>query len=96
MRSFKLYRRRDLSGTSGTGYVAIGYVSPTGCACVRWVVDARLADGSTRKIKTITKFENWIDVVLLHGHGGRTVLIWDDTGEIVSDLDFLNATTKVA
>jgi hypothetical protein len=96
MRSFKFYRKQDLTGTSGTGFVAAGQVKADGSTFVRWTVDARLADGSTRKINSVTQFETWVDAVLLHGHGGRTVLIWDDTGETVSDLDLLSGIKAAA
>lgn len=89
MRTFKFIRHVDLTGTSGVGHVASGHVDASGLTQVRWTVDARLADGSTRKINSVTQFETWVDAVLLHGHGGRTVLVWDDTGETVSDWDIL-------
>jgi hypothetical protein len=89
MRTFKFIRFQDLTGTSGVGHVASGQVDASGLTQVRWTVDARLADGSTRKINSVTQFETWTDAVLLHGHGGRTVLVWDDTNETVSDLDIL-------
>ena len=88
-RSFKLIRLQDLTGTSGTGVVAQGETSPDGRTIMRWIVQANLADGSKREIKTTTHYETWQDVVLLHGHGGRTILRWDDTGESVSDWDLL-------
>ena len=89
MRHFKFLRMVDLTGTSGVGFVAAGHVESDGRTFVRWTVEARLADGTKRKINSVTQFETWVDAVLLHGHGGKTVLIWDDTGETVSDLDLL-------
>lgn len=88
-RSFKLIRNIDLTGTSGTGHVASGQVNADGTASMRWNTTATLADGTRRKINTLTQYENWQDVVLLHGHAGRTILKWDDSNEIVSDLDIL-------
>lgn len=96
MRCFKLIRIQDLTGTSGTGTVASGRVSNTGKTEMRWLTVATLADGSKRKINTLTHYETWQDVVLLHGHGGRTVLKWDDTGETVSDWDLLKKLKKSA
>lgn len=89
MRTFKFIRLQDLTGTSGTGHVASGQVDETGRTVVRWTVDAKLADGSTRKINSSTVFDSWTDAILLHGHGGRTLLVWDDNGERVSDWDVL-------
>lgn len=89
MRTFKLIRLQDLTGTSGVGHVASGQVDETGRTSVRWTVDAKLADGTTRKIDSLTVFTCWTDAILLHGHGGKTVLVWDDTKETVSDWDIL-------
>lgn len=88
-RTFKLIRMQDLTGTSGVGCVAQGTVTNDGRAVMTWLVDAKLADGSKRRITTTTHYESWHDVVLLHGHAGRTVLKWDDSGETVSDWDLL-------
>jgi hypothetical protein len=88
-RTFKLIRLQDLTGTSGTGVVAQGETQADGRTIMRWIVDAKLADGSKRRIQTTTHYETWQDVVLLHGHAGRTVLKWDDSGETVSDWDLL-------
>lgn len=89
MRTFKFIRLQDLTGTSGTGHVASGTVLDDGRTEVRWECLAKLADGTARKINTVTVFDCWTDAILLHGHGGRTVLIWDDTQERVSDWDVL-------
>ena len=90
MRSFKLIRLQDLTGTSGLGHVASGQVDSNGKTTIHWTVAAKLADGSTRKINSVTQFDTWVDAILLHGHAGRTVLVWDDTQEVVSDWDILN------
>lgn len=95
MKTFKLIRLQDLTGTSGVGHVASGQVNASGQAVMRWTVDANLADGSKRRINTVTHYESWVDVILLHGHGGRTVLVWDDSGETVSDLDILGVKQAV-
>lgn len=89
MRTFTLIRLDDLTGTSGTGRVASGSVMDDGHAEMSWNATATLADGSKKKINTITHYESWQDVVLLHGHGGRTVLEWDDSKEQISDHDLL-------
>lgn len=89
MRHFQLLRIEDFTGTSGTGYVARGEVLEDGSARMQWNALANLADGSKRKINTVTYYETWQDVVLLHGHSGRTVLEWNDTKETISDLELL-------
>ena len=88
-RTFRLNRLIDLTGTSGLGLVASGRVESSGKTIMQWTATAKLADGTSRKINTVTHYETWQDVVLLHGHGGKTVLIWDDTNESVSDWDLL-------
>lgn len=97
MTTFKLFRKEDLTGTSGVGHVASGTILGNGHACVHWVVPANLADGSQRVIETYTVFKSWQDCILLHGHGGRTVLVFDLSIEgmpefkeiIYTDLDLL-------
>lgn len=89
MKTFKLIRREDLTGTSGTGHVASGRVMDSGRTIVSWVVDAKMADGSMRCIDSKTIFTKWEDAILLHGHSGRTALVWDETQEEVTDLDIL-------
>lgn len=90
MRSFKLIRLVDQTGTSGVGHVASGLVGFDGRCVVTWCVSARLGDGvHTKKINSATHYETWVDALLLHGHGGKTVLVWDDINVTVSDLDVL-------
>ena len=95
MRTFKMIRNQDLTGTSGTGVVATGSVLDNGQTTVTWCVPAKLADGSYRDIKTTTIYNSWQDCILLHGHNGRTFIQFDETGIVISDLDVL-ATEKVA
>jgi hypothetical protein len=95
MRKFSLIRTEDYSGVSGTGHVAEGVMYDDGTCAVSWTVPARLCDGSKKVIKTTTFFECWQDVVLLHGHDGRTFLMWNDTGLMLTDRDLLLATTVV-
>jgi hypothetical protein len=88
-RTFILMRLVDSTGVSGTGVVATGRAYTDGSAEIRWQSQATMADGSSRDIKTVTSFDRWEDVILLHGHGGQTLLVWDDTLTSVSDLDIL-------
>jgi hypothetical protein len=90
-----MIRKEDLTGTSGTGIVALGKVQDNGQAEVTWIVPAKVADGSLRDIKTTTIYKSWQDCVLLHGHNGRTSIQFDDTGISISDLDVL-AVEKLA
>lgn len=88
MRTFTLIRSQDLSGISGIGVIAKG-IAEKKRAILIWTSLATLADGSKKVISTKTYFKCWEDIVLLHGHGGKTILSWDDTKESVSDLDLL-------
>jgi len=66
VRVFQLVRAEDVSGISGTGTVADGVVFPDGVAVLRW----RTAGGSTAVYDSVE------DVERIHGHDGRTVLVW--------------------
>jgi len=66
VRVFRLVRSEDVSGVSGIGVVAWGAVFPDGVAVLRW----RTAGGSTAVYGSVE------DVERIHGHDGRTVLVW--------------------
>ena len=89
MRKFKMMRTEDQTGTSGCGHVANGMVGPDGTTVVTWIVPARLCDGTVREIKSRTIYNSPEDCALLHGHGGKTYLLFEDTGEILIDIAIL-------
>lgn len=66
-RRFHLQRTEDITGT-GTGHVADGVQWPDGTVVIRW----RGEHPSTVAWISIE------DAVAVHGHGGHTVLVWDD------------------
>lgn len=68
MKIFSLHRDEDVSGISGTGTVADGVVFPDGSVALRWRGDRR----STVLWSSIE------DVEAIHGHGGRTRIVWED------------------
>lgn len=68
LRTFTLQRDEDESGFSGTGPVARGCVFEDGKVAMRW----RTATAST------TMFESIADVIKIHGHGGKTRVVFDD------------------
>lgn len=76
MRNFKLVRTEDYSGVSGTGEVAEGVVFSTGKAVMSWNTDT----------SSIAVYESATDLVNIHGHQGRTKVIFDD-GEVLSDVE---------
>lgn len=70
MRLFQLYRRQDETGVSGTGVVAEGVQFTDGTCAMRW----RTGTSSTAVYASIE------DVLTIHGHGGKTVVLWVDEG----------------
>ncbi len=72
MRRFVLVRNHDVSGVSGTGVVAEGVVFGDGRVAMRWL---------TNGIHAIVIHQSLENVLEIHGHGGKTVLRWIDTGK---------------
>ncbi len=68
VRPFYLHRSVDTSGVSGTGIVAVGAVLPSGKAVLEW----------RSRWRTVTIFESVDQIILIHGHGGRTLLHWGE------------------
>lgn len=64
--TFRLIRKADVSGTSGTGHVADGVQFPDGTCVLRW----RTAKSST------AVYASHADVMAIHGHDGATVCEW--------------------
>jgi hypothetical protein len=63
---FYLYRKRDVSGVSGTGVVAVGVVLPSGKAVLEWC----------SRWPTVTLFHSVDQILRIHGHGGATEVRW--------------------
>jgi hypothetical protein len=66
VRIFKSMRDEDKSGISGIGLVAVGVVFPSGKVVVEW-----LGPHSTFGI-----YDNLTDVERIHGHGGKTRVVF--------------------
>ena len=66
-RTFKIVRFEDVSGVSGVGVVAEGCVFHDGQAVLSWF-------GRHHTIEIAPDIQ---DVIAIHGHGGKTKLIWD-------------------
>jgi hypothetical protein len=71
-RRFRLMRRQDVSGVSGTGLVADGVQWPDGAVSIRW----RGEHHSTAAWDSVD------DAMAVHGHDGATVIEWVDGGEL--------------
>lgn len=65
-RIFTLHRDEDMSGISGTGDVAFGVQFPDGTVVIRW----------TGTYKSTVIWKSIEDVETVHGHGGRTRIVW--------------------
>jgi phage-related protein (TIGR01555 family) len=69
-RPFVLIRDEDETGISGTGEIAAGCVFADGKVAVRW----KTATAST------TLFDSVRDMLAVHGHSGKTRIVYDDGG----------------
>jgi hypothetical protein len=72
MRTFELHRVEDLSGISGTGIVAQGCHFDNGKVSMTWINPPH----------SMTWFDDIETVIHIHGHNGRTKLIFSDGEEI--------------
>jgi hypothetical protein len=65
---FRLYRHRDKTGVSGTGYVAEGMITSYGIVMMQWF-------GPHGGVGV---FNNKEDMLAVHGHDGDTVMEFSD------------------
>jgi hypothetical protein len=65
---FKLVRKRDVSGVSGTGIVAEGVTFERGHTVICW----------TRPPYSVAVFESPEAVLAVHGHDGNTKIEWEE------------------
>jgi hypothetical protein len=70
MHLFHLERREDASGVSGIGRVAEGVVFSDGVTVLRWLTE----------VKSTVVFQSIKDVETVHGHQGRTAIVFDMPG----------------
>lgn len=68
VKRFRLMRRVDLSGSSGTGHVADGVQFTDGVCVMRWLT----ADRSTCVYDSIEA------LIRIHGHSGASEVEWVD------------------
>ncbi len=67
MRRFTLVRE-DVSGTSGTGVVAEGVEYSNGQVAIHWI----------SQLESVNVYGNLKVLDKLHGHEGRTKIVWMD------------------
>jgi hypothetical protein len=70
-RRFWLQRHEDASGVSGIGYVAEGVIFRTGKVVLSWLTAA----------PTIEICDSISVCEAIHGHGGKTVVVYEDDDE---------------
>lgn len=68
IRKFHFMRLEDASGVSGCGMVAEGVVFSNGKVALEW-----FGDHSSTNV-----YDSLADVEYIHGHGGRTKIVFDD------------------
>ncbi len=66
MRTFVLERHEDVSGVSGVGTVAEGVQFTDGRCVMRWL----------SKSPTTTHYDSVHDIAAIHGHDGRTQVVF--------------------
>lgn len=77
MRIFRLNRIEDETGVSGTGVVAEGIQFTDGTCVLSWLTE----------VSSIAAIYDSIDTVdQIHGHGGKTVIEWDDLNITIGKL----------
>lgn len=69
MRRFLLHRRVDISGVSGTGFVAEGIEFSDGRVVLHWLTGG---DG-------LAIYPSLAEAQRIHGHNGATAFEWIDT-----------------
>lgn len=72
LRRFHFERLEDASGVSGCGIVAEGVEFSNGHVALTWL----------SAHPSINLYDNMNDVMLIHGHEGRTKIVFDDPAEV--------------
>lgn len=68
MRTFRLVRKEDVSGISGTGVIAEGVEWTSGKVSICWL----------GTFSSTAQFDNLHQLEHIHGHEGRTYVEWCD------------------
>lgn len=74
---FVLYRGEDETGVSGTGVVAGGVAFPNGKCVVSWFT----------AVTSVAVYDSIAAVRAIHGHGGKTRIVWLDPHRYVEQED---------
>ncbi|GIG61826.1 hypothetical protein Lfu02_61980 [Longispora fulva] len=76
-RRFALRRWQDDTGVSGLGIVAYGVAWPDDKVVMRWL-------GTTTGVAQVCVFDSLDDLMRIHGHGGRSEIVWVDPYTVAS------------
>jgi hypothetical protein len=68
VRRFFLQRHEDETGVSGTGRVAEGVLFSTGWVALTWLTS----------VNSLVFYPSITNVQVIHGHNGKTDLVWID------------------
>jgi len=74
IRRFHFVRLQDVSGVSGCGVVAEGCIFSDGKVVLEWMSE----------FPSITFYNSIKDVESIHGHQGKTKIVYDDPEEVIS------------
>lgn len=79
-RRFVLDRQEDETGVSGTGVVAEGVEFSDGIVALRWIVPPG-RPGTGWPTSVVFHDRGMESVAAIHGHNGKTRIVWLDEGE---------------
>lgn len=71
MKNFRFFRKEDVSGVSGTGYVAEGVQFASGKVAISFYPVAPTYVASVMVFNSIDEVER------IHGHDGKTEIHWE-------------------
>ena len=67
MKIFKLFRKKDISGVSGTGWIAEGVEFSNGKVVISWL----------GKLSATNVYDTIENAIAIHGHEGNTLFVYD-------------------
>ena len=67
LQPFYIQRHEDVHGNTGTGIVAEGVIFSCGKGVMRWLDE----------VATTVFFDKIEDIEAIHGHGGKTVVVFE-------------------
>jgi hypothetical protein len=65
IKTFEVHRYHDIHGNSGTGIVAEGVIFSSGKCVLQWL----------NQVASVAMFDSLDEVIAIHGHGGKTVVL---------------------